>query len=168
MKPETISKTLVNQMLLCFGVIFASQVEECGKWLVHWIFSSIFKLGMLECWWWPGFSYPRRVVGCSHFLEWWSSVWKLERSNHGMQPVSPIYALGCWLGSRCFLSSLIYSKHLVWSLSLWLWSHAFDQALLSLRPQPLGPEILGSAQAIFQVLTILAINVMIVIVVIVV
>lgn len=44
----------------------------------------------------------------------------------------------------------------------------FDQALLSLRPQPLGPEILGSAQAIFQVLTIVAINVMMVIVVIVV
>jgi hypothetical protein len=34
MKPEMISKTLVNQMLLCFGVIFAAQVVEYSNGLV--------------------------------------------------------------------------------------------------------------------------------------
>lgn len=29
LKPETIKKTLVNQMLLCFGIMFASQVRNC-------------------------------------------------------------------------------------------------------------------------------------------
>lgn len=28
MKPETISKMLVNQMLLCFGTMFAAQVGD--------------------------------------------------------------------------------------------------------------------------------------------
>lgn len=60
MKPETISKTLVNQMLLCFGVIFAAQVVECSNGLVFacfllylnvidvsWIYISQDSSGML-------------------------------------------------------------------------------------------------------------------------
>lgn len=31
LKPETIKKTLVNQMLLCFGIMFASQVRNCYR-----------------------------------------------------------------------------------------------------------------------------------------
>lgn len=60
MKPETVSKTLVNQMLLCFGVIFAAQVVEWSNGLVFacfllylnvvdvtWIYISQDSSGML-------------------------------------------------------------------------------------------------------------------------
>jgi len=33
LKPETINKMLVNQMLLCFGIMFASQVRGSSVWL---------------------------------------------------------------------------------------------------------------------------------------
>lgn len=40
LKPETINKMLVNQMLLCFGIMFASQVRGSGVW--HDICLSMF------------------------------------------------------------------------------------------------------------------------------
>lgn len=69
MKPETVSKMSVNQKLLCFGTMFASQVGEyCRR----------FQLGQL-CITYEGMQgsyllmrnilfYPRIVVGCCRFL----------------------------------------------------------------------------------------------------
>ncbi|KAG6716276.1 hypothetical protein I3842_04G041200 [Carya illinoinensis] len=88
-QPETISKTLVNQMLLCFGVIFASQ-ESSGM---------LSLLGMME---------------------------------------------------QCLKAGKKQSWHAASVTNICVGLLAGFKALLSLRPQPLGPEILGSAQAIFQ------------------
>ena len=74
MKPEMISKTLVNQMLLCFGVIFAAQVVEYSNGLVFAYFLLYMNQGCLMLLMLPGFTYSRIVVGCSRFLELQSNV----------------------------------------------------------------------------------------------
>uniref|UniRef100_A0A2N9GGF5 Uncharacterized protein n=1 Tax=Fagus sylvatica TaxID=28930 RepID=A0A2N9GGF5_FAGSY len=89
MKPEMISKTLVNQMLLCFGVIFAAQ-DSSGMLALLGIIEQRLKAGKKQSW-------------------------------HAASVTN--ICVGLLTGFK---------------------------ALLSLRPQPLGPEILGSAQAIFQ------------------
>ncbi|XP_065620338.1 protein SWEETIE-like [Quercus suber] len=89
MKPETISKTLVNQMLLCFGVIFAAQ-DSSGMLALLGIIEQCLKAGKKQSW-------------------------------HAASVTN--ICVGLLTGFK---------------------------ALLSLRPQPLGPEILSSAQSIFQ------------------
>jgi hypothetical protein len=88
-QPEMISKTLVNQMLLCFGVIFAAQ-DSSGMLALLGIIEQRLKAGKKQSW-------------------------------HAASVTN--ICVGLLTGFK---------------------------ALLSLRPQPLGPEILGSAQAIFQ------------------
>ncbi|KAF8399147.1 hypothetical protein HHK36_015012 [Tetracentron sinense] len=88
-QPETISKMLVNQMLLCFGIIFASQ--DSGVML------SL--LGMIE---------------------------------------------------QCLKAGKKQSWHAASVTNACVGLLAGLKALLALRPQPLGVEILSSAQAIFQ------------------
>ncbi|XP_059670574.1 protein SWEETIE [Cornus florida] len=88
-QPETISKTLVNQMLLCFGTMYASQ--DSGGML------SL--LGMVE---------------------------------------------------QCLKAGKKQPWHSVSVTNICVGLLAGLKALLALRPQPLGLEILNSAQAIFQ------------------
>ncbi|KAL4652128.1 hypothetical protein ACB092_01G210800 [Castanea dentata] len=88
-QPETISKTLVNQMLLCFGVIFAAQ-DSSGMLALLGIIEQCLKAGKKQSW-------------------------------HAASVTN--ICVGLLTGFK---------------------------VLLSLRPQPLGPEILSSAQSIFQ------------------
>ncbi|XP_043715583.1 protein SWEETIE [Telopea speciosissima] len=87
-QPETISKMLVNQMLLCFGIIFATQ-DNGGMLLLLGMIEQCLKAGKKQSW--HAASVTNACVG--------------------------------------LLAGL--------------------KALLALRPQPLGVEMLGSAQAIF-------------------
>ncbi|CAK7344401.1 unnamed protein product [Dovyalis caffra] len=87
--PETIDKTLVNQMLLCFGIMFASQ-DSGGMLLLLGMVEQCLKAGKKQSW--HAASVTNICVG--------------------------------------LLSGL--------------------KALIALRPQPLGPEILNAAHAIFQ------------------
>ncbi|XP_059452821.1 protein SWEETIE isoform X2 [Corylus avellana] len=88
-QPETISKTLVNQMLLCFGVIFASQ-DSSGM---------LSLLGMIE---------------------------------------------------QCLKAGKKQSWHAASVTNICVGLLAGFKALLSLRRQPLGQEILSLAHVIFQ------------------
>eukprot|EP00257_Ricinus_communis_P015345 XP_015573232.1 protein SWEETIE isoform X1 [Ricinus communis] len=88
-QPETISKTLVNQMLLCFGIMFASQ-DSGGMLLLLGMIEQCLKAGKKQIW--HAASVTNICVG--------------------------------------LLAGL--------------------KALIALRPQPLGFEILNPAQAIFQ------------------
>ncbi|XP_061978756.1 protein SWEETIE isoform X3 [Populus nigra] len=87
--PETINKMLVNQMLLCFGIMFASQ-DNGGMLLL---------LGMVE---------------------------------------------------QCLKAGKKQSWHEASVTNICVGLLAGLKALIALRPQPLGPEILNGAQAIFQ------------------
>ncbi|KAK9272135.1 hypothetical protein L1049_002505 [Liquidambar formosana] len=87
--PETISMTLVNQMLLCFGIMFASQ-DNSGM---------LSLLGMIE---------------------------------------------------QCLKAGKKQTWHAASVTNICVGLLAGLKALLALRPQPLGLEILSSAQAIFQ------------------
>eukprot|EP00258_Populus_trichocarpa_P038162 XP_024454181.1 protein SWEETIE isoform X3 [Populus trichocarpa] len=87
--PETINKMLVNQMLLCFGIMFASQ-DNGGMLLL---------LGMVE---------------------------------------------------QCLKAGKKQSWHEASVTNICVGLLAGLKALIGLRPQPLGPEILNGAQAIFQ------------------
>lgn len=117
MKPEPINKNLVNQMLLCFGLMFASQVGECDE-----VFAFIYEFLIVNKPW-----IPRIVVECCHFLELLSSVWKLEKSRHGIQPVSPIYVWGYFQDSRCILFYQLKST----CFAVWPWptGHGSDITL---------------------------------------
>ncbi|XP_057993388.1 protein SWEETIE isoform X1 [Hevea brasiliensis] len=88
-QPETIKKTLVNQMLLCFGVMFASQ--DSGGMLQL--------LGMVE---------------------------------------------------QCIKAGKKQTWHAASVTNICVGLLAGLKALIALRPQPLGSEILNPAQAIFQ------------------
>ncbi|KAJ4961466.1 hypothetical protein NE237_021376 [Protea cynaroides] len=88
-QPETISKMLVNQMLLCYGIIFATQ-DNGGMLLLLGMIEQCLKAGKKQSW--HAASVTNACVG--------------------------------------LLAGL--------------------KALLALRPQPLGVEMLGTAQAIFQ------------------
>ncbi|KAJ6738777.1 PROTEIN SWEETIE [Salix koriyanagi] len=87
--PETINKMLVNQMLLCFGIMFASQ-DSSGMLRL---------LGMVE---------------------------------------------------QCLKAGKKQSWHEASVTNICVGLLAGLKALIALRPQPLGPEILHGAQAIFQ------------------
>ncbi|KAK2663047.1 hypothetical protein Ddye_001621 [Dipteronia dyeriana] len=88
-QPETINKTLMNQMLLCFGIMFASQ-DSSGM---------LSLLGMIE---------------------------------------------------QCLKSGKKQSWHAASVTNICVGLLAGLKALVTLRPQPLGPEIIHLAQAIFQ------------------
>uniref|UniRef100_A0A2P2MKT4 HEAT repeat-containing protein 5B isoform X2 n=1 Tax=Rhizophora mucronata TaxID=61149 RepID=A0A2P2MKT4_RHIMU len=88
-QPETINKTLVNQMLLCFGIMFASQ-DSGGMLSLLGMMDQCLKAGKKQMW--HAASVTNICVG--------------------------------------LLAGL--------------------KALIALRPQPIGLEILNSAQAIFQ------------------
>ncbi|KAI9153290.1 hypothetical protein LWI28_008916 [Acer negundo] len=88
-QPETINKTLMNQMLLCFGIMFASQ-DSSGM---------LSLLGMIE---------------------------------------------------QCLKSGKKQSWHAASVTNICVGLLAGLKALVTVRPQPLGPEIIQLAQAIFQ------------------
>ncbi|KAJ4850066.1 hypothetical protein Tsubulata_019358 [Turnera subulata] len=88
-QPETISQALVNQMLLCFGMMFAFQ-DTAGKLMLLGQIEQCLKAGKKQTW---------RAANVTNICV-----------------------------------ALL----------------AGFKALIALRPQPLGPEILNSAQAIFQ------------------
>ncbi|XP_010265191.1 PREDICTED: HEAT repeat-containing protein 5B [Nelumbo nucifera] len=88
-QPETIGKMLVNQMLLCFGIIFATQ-DSSGMLLLLGMIEQCLKTGKKQSW-------------------------------HASSITNACVAL-----------------------------LAGFKALLALRPQPLGVEVLTCAQAIFQ------------------
>ncbi|WCJ25388.1 HEAT repeat-containing protein [Euphorbia peplus] len=88
-QPETIKKTLVNQMLLCFGIIFASQ-DSSGMLLLLGTVEQCLKAGKKQTW-----------------------------HNASLTNI----CVGLLAGLK---------------------------ALIASRPQPLGTEILNTAQAMFQ------------------
>ncbi|KAL5739454.1 hypothetical protein ACOSQ2_028634 [Xanthoceras sorbifolium] len=88
-QPETIDKTLMNQMLLCFGIMFASQ-DSSGM---------LSLLGMIE---------------------------------------------------QCLKAGKKQSWHAASVTNICVGLLAGLKALVTLRPQPLGPEIINLAQSIFQ------------------
>ncbi|KAJ7971209.1 HEAT repeat 5B-like protein [Quillaja saponaria] len=88
-QPETISKTLVNQKLICFGVMFACQDNS----------SMLSLLGIIE---------------------------------------------------QCLKTGRKQQWHAASVTNICVGLLAGFKALLSLRPQPLGQEVLGLAQSIFQ------------------
>ncbi|XP_065854037.1 protein SWEETIE isoform X2 [Euphorbia lathyris] len=88
-QPETINKTLVNQMLLCFGIIFASQ-DSSGMLLLLGTVEQCLKAGKKQTW---------HIASLTNIC------------------------VGLLAGLK---------------------------ALIASRPQPLGTEILNTAQAMFQ------------------
>lgn len=91
LKPYPISKLLVNQMLLCFGAIFSSQV--CSAWQIYSHAIVKFLEGSYV------FLKPcsRMIVGrpCSSLKL--NIVWRLERSKIGIWPVLIMHVLLSWL-----------------------------------------------------------------------
>jgi len=102
LKPETISKTLVNQMLLFFGTIFASQVSPSTA-LAYF---ADFREWLLLLWTSICVVYLRIVLACSLSWALLSSVWKLGKSNIGAKLVLPIF-VWAYLPALRFSTSFI-------------------------------------------------------------
>lgn len=158
LKPETISKSLVNQMLLSFGTMFGSQVGECG--------SSCVFCGWSICVLSVQFNIPISSQDSKGMLSLLGTIEQSLKAGkkqawHSANVTNICVGLlaGLKVIFSCFFFPSLYLSHThTQTLRLWIFNVLYPflmsmltQALLALRPEPLGLEVLNATQSIFQV-----------------